>query len=97
MEYANVTLMQLGWRDLLDTSITEEELKAAVSQGRVIKLRKEMALCLEFFTVYWDSFKVDMFFPTQTDVLGWSDNGKTEVWHRSVHSEDRHSHHTSGL
>jgi len=36
-------------------------------------------------------------FPTQSDVLGWSNNGTTDVWHRGVHTEDRHSYHTSGL
>ena len=52
--------LPLGWRDFLDTPITEEELKAVVSQGTHNKAPGRDGICLEIFKVYWDSIKVDM-------------------------------------
>jgi hypothetical protein len=46
--------------DFLDTFITAEELKAAVSKGACNKAPGRDGICLEFFGVHWGSMKDDM-------------------------------------
>ena len=47
-------------RHLLDTPITKEELKAAVSKGACNKGPRRDSICLEFFQVNRDTIKDDM-------------------------------------
>ena len=52
--------LQLGWRDFPETSITEEQLKAALNKGACSKDPAREGIWLEFFKVYWDSIKNDV-------------------------------------
>jgi hypothetical protein len=47
-------------REFLDTFITAEELKAAVSKGACKKTPGRDGICLEFFRFNWVSIKDDM-------------------------------------
>jgi len=48
-EEVGCRLLPLGWRDCLDTPITEEEMKAAVSKGTCNKAPGRDGICLEIF------------------------------------------------
>jgi hypothetical protein len=50
----------LGWRGFLDTPITEEELRAAVSKGACNKPPGRDVICLELFKFKWLSIKGNM-------------------------------------
>ena len=50
-------ILTLGWRDFLDTPITEEGLKAAVSKGACNKGPRRGGICLDFFKVNWENIK----------------------------------------
>ena len=45
---AGLRNLPLGWRDLLDTPITEVHMKAAVSKGACNKAPERDDICLEF-------------------------------------------------
>jgi hypothetical protein len=49
MEKAGHRILPLGWRDFLDTPITEEELKAAVNNGACNKTPGRDGICVECF------------------------------------------------
>ena len=53
-------VLPLGWRDFLDTPVTEEELKAAVSKGACSKAPGRDGICLDFFKVNWENMKDGM-------------------------------------
>jgi len=50
----------LGWKGFLDTPITEEELRAAVSKGACNKPPGRDVICLEIFKFKWLSIKGNM-------------------------------------
>jgi len=77
--------LPLGWRDFLDTPITEEELKAALSKGPCNNAPGRYGICVEFFKVNLYSIKSWHVDHIQPDILEWSDNGRTVSWHRVVH------------
>jgi hypothetical protein len=60
MEKACHRTLPLGLRNFLDTPVTEEELKAAVSKVAYIKAPGTESICLEFFKFNWDSMNSDM-------------------------------------
>jgi hypothetical protein len=49
-----------GWRDFLDTPVTEEELKTAMRKVAGNKAPGRDGICLEFFKVNWESIKDHM-------------------------------------
>ena len=49
MEKAGHMTLPLRWRDFLDTSITEKELKTAVTELACTKIPGRDDICLEFF------------------------------------------------
>ena len=53
-------ILTLGWRDFLDTPITEEGLKAAVSKGACNKTPGRDGICLDFLKFNWENIKVVM-------------------------------------
>jgi hypothetical protein len=53
-------VLPLGWRDFLDTPVTEEELKAAVSKGACNKAPGRNGICLNFFKVNLENMKDGM-------------------------------------
>jgi hypothetical protein len=60
MEKAGDRILPLGLRDFLDTPITEEELKAAVSKGACTQAPGRDDIYLEFLKVNWGSMKDDL-------------------------------------
>ena len=60
MESAGHRNLPLGWRDFLDTLISEVHIKATVRKGACNKLSGRDVICLEIFKVNWDSIKDDM-------------------------------------
>jgi hypothetical protein len=60
MEKSGHRILPLGWKDFLDTLITEEELKAAESKGACNKVPGRDDICLELLKVKWVSIKYDM-------------------------------------
>lgn len=60
MEKAGHGTLPMGWKDLLDSAITEEELKVAVSKGACNKAPGRYGICLELLKVKWVSIKDDM-------------------------------------
>jgi hypothetical protein len=60
MEKAWCRTFPLGWRDLLDPPISEENLMASTSKGTCNKAPGRNGMCLEFFKVNWYSIKNDM-------------------------------------
>ena len=57
MEKDVQSTLPLRWRNFLDTPVTEEELKAAVSKGACNKAPRIDSICLDFFKVDWDNIK----------------------------------------
>jgi hypothetical protein len=78
VEKAGYSTLPLGWRDFLDTPITEKELKAAVSKRACNKAPGRDGMRLEFFKVNWDSIK-DNTLALLKNVFGWSDHGTTKA------------------
>jgi len=56
-KYMHRTL-PLGRRDFLDTPITEEELKSAVSKGACNKAPGRDSICLDFLKVNWTTSRM---------------------------------------
>ena len=59
MEKDGHRILPLGWRDFLDSSITEEELKIAVIKGACDKVSWRDGTCLEIFKFNYDIRRVD--------------------------------------
>ena len=57
MEDVGHSHLPLGWRDFLDTPITEEELQAALSKGPCNNVPGKYGICVEFFKIDWFSIK----------------------------------------
>ena len=60
MEKAGHRNLPLGWRNFLDTPITEVHVKAVVSKGACNKAPRRDVICLELFKINWNSIKNDM-------------------------------------
>jgi hypothetical protein len=60
MEKDVQSTLPLRWRNFLDTPVTEEELKAAVSKGACNEAPRIDGICLDFFKVDWDNIKDGM-------------------------------------
>jgi len=61
MEKSGHRILPLGWKDFLDTVISEEELKAAVSKGACNKVPGRDDICLELLKVKWVSIMLALF------------------------------------
>jgi len=59
----------LGWRDFLDTPITEVHMKAAVNKGARNKAPGRDIIYLGFYKFDWDSIKNDMLAPCNQTYL----------------------------
>jgi hypothetical protein len=60
MEKAGHRILPLGWRNFLDNTISEEELKATVSKGACNKAQGRRGICLVFFKFNCYSITDDM-------------------------------------
>jgi hypothetical protein len=60
IEKAALKNLPLGWRDFLDTPITEVHTKALLSKEACNKAPRRDGTCLESFKVNWDSINNDM-------------------------------------
>jgi len=60
IEKAGHRNLPLGWRDFLDTPITEEHMKAAVCKGACNKAPRRDGIYLGFFKINWNNIKDGM-------------------------------------
>jgi len=82
MEKAGYRNLPLGWRDLLDTPITEEQMKVAVSKGACSKAPRRDGIYLDFFKLTETTSRMACS-PYSFRCIGWSDQGTTKSWHSS--------------